>query len=45
MVRLIDQLTLMFHENNPYVTDDIRNQLVEETVTIDENYNCKYSNR
>ena len=28
----------MFHENNPYVTDDIRNQLVSATVTMDEKY-------
>jgi len=36
--KTFDQLTLMFHENNPYVTDDIRNQLVAATVTIDEKY-------
>ena len=31
----------MFHENNPYVTDDIRNQLVAATVTIDDKYKKK----
>ena len=36
--KTFNQLTMMFHENNPYVTDDIRNQLVAATVTIDEKY-------
>ena len=36
--KTFNQLTMMFHEINPYVTDDIRNQLVAATVTIDEKY-------
>ena len=36
--KTFNQLTMMFHENNPYVTDDIRNQLVAATVNIDEKY-------
>ena len=36
--KTFNQLTMMFHENNPYVTDDIRNQLVAATVTMDEKY-------
>jgi hypothetical protein len=36
--KTFNQLTMMFHENNPYVTDDIRNQLVSATVTMDEKY-------
>jgi len=28
----------MFHDNNPYVTDDIRNQLVAASINIDEKY-------
>ena len=36
--KTFNQLTMMFHENNPYVTDDIRNQLISATVTMDEKY-------
>ena len=36
--KTFNQLTMMFHDNNPYVTDDIRNQLVAATVNIDEKY-------
>ncbi len=36
--KTFNQLTMMFHENNPYVTDNIRNQLVAATVTVDEKY-------
>ena len=39
--KTFNQLTMMFHENNPYVTDDIRNQLVAATVTIDDKYKKK----
>ena len=36
--KTFDQLTLMFYDNNPYVTDDIRNQLVAASINIDEKY-------
>ena len=36
--KTFNQLTMMFHDNNPYVTDDIRNQLVAASINIDEKY-------